>query len=150
MSHPITTEGVELHEPEVADRTYLKVFLALLIFTVLEYFYARFTQDHFLALLLGLTALAVTKAALVAIFFMHLKFEGGWVYLLLVPATLLAVALVLALYPDIASHPDQTRPAPTLARPQLHVTARISEQNAAIRTEDAAERSRSNRDRHLS
>ena len=96
--------------------------------------------------MLGLTALAVTKAALVAIFFMHLKFEGRWVYLLLVPATLLAVALVLAIYPDIASHPDQTRPAPTLAKPRLHVTARFSEQNTASRTEGADTDSRSNRE----
>ncbi len=119
-----------LHEVEVADRTYLKVFLALLIFTVLEFFYARFAQGHFTALVLGLMALAVTKAALVAMFFMHLKFEGRWVYLLLVPASLLATALVLALYPDIANHPNETGPR-VPAGPRLHVTAH-SDQSAAL------------------
>jgi cytochrome c oxidase subunit 4 len=88
--------------------TYLKVFVALLVFTVLEYLYAKVAQAHFVSLVLGLMALAVTKATLVAMFFMHLKFEGRWVYLLLVPAGLLAAGLVLALYPDMAR--SESRP----------------------------------------
>ena len=94
--------------------TYLRVFVALLVFTILEYVYAMLTQGHFLALVLGLVALAVAKATLVAMFFMHLKFEGRWVYLLLVPAGVLATALVLALVPDMAMPPrdEATLPAP--------------------------------------
>ena len=37
------------------------------------------------------------KAGLVGWFFMHLKFEGNWVYILIVPAFILATILVLAL-----------------------------------------------------
>jgi len=92
-------------EIESHNSTYLKVFLALLVFTVLEYGFALLVQGHFLALVLGLSALAITKATLVALFFMHLKFEGRWVYALLVPTGILAAALVLALYPDIGLHP---------------------------------------------
>ena len=46
--------------------------------------------------------LAGIKAGLVGWYFMHLKFEGKWVYLLIVPAIILATILVLALIPDQA------------------------------------------------
>ena len=42
------------------------------------------------------------KAGLVGWFFMHLKFEGNWVYIMIVPAFVLATILVLALMPDMA------------------------------------------------
>lgn len=92
-------QQVESHVP-----VYLKVFLALLIFTVLEYGYAMLVQDRFLTLVLGLAALAVGKASLVAIYFMHLKFEGRWVYALLIPTAFLATALLLAIYVDMGVH----------------------------------------------
>ncbi len=38
-------------------------------------------------------------------YFMHLKFEGKWVYALIVPAVILATILVLALCPDVAFKP---------------------------------------------
>lgn len=91
-------QHVESHAP------YMKVFFALLIFTVLEYFYAKLASGAGFslgALILGLMVLAVTKASLVGIYFMHLKFEGRWVYLMLVPASILALVLIFALYPDI-------------------------------------------------
>lgn len=98
-SHPSAAE-----HPTTA--TYRKVFLALLVFTVLEYAYAMWSQADFPRLVLGLSALAVAKASLVAMFFMHLKFEGRWVYLLLAPAGFLVAALLLALYPDLGLHPS--------------------------------------------
>ncbi len=95
-------------EIESHNSTYLKVFGTLLVFTVLEYGYAMLLQEHFLALVLGLMGLATAKATLVAMFFMHLKFEGRWVYIPLVPAGFLATALVLTLYPDIGLHAPDT------------------------------------------
>lgn len=53
-------------------------------------------------LILGLLILAVTKATLVGMFFMHLKFEGRWVFYMLVPAAILAMVFISALVPDIA------------------------------------------------
>ena len=44
---------------------------------------------------------AVIKASLVGWYFMHLKFEGKWVYFMLVPAGILAMILIFALIPDI-------------------------------------------------
>lgn len=89
-----------------AHAPYIKIFFALLFLTILEYFYAKIVAHHFFLLVLGLTAMALTKAALVALYFMHLKFEGNWVYLMIIPACVLAVMLVLALYPDIGMRPS--------------------------------------------
>lgn len=88
-------QHVESHAP------YLKVFFALLVLTLLEYGYASFLNLSFLTLVLGLMCMAVIKASLVAWYFMHLKFEGNWVYIMLVPAGILMLVVLFALYPDI-------------------------------------------------
>src|SRR5262245_18988998 len=90
---------VESHAP------YLKVWFFLLIFTLIEYFYARFFKDSFLILVFGLMLWASIKAAMVGWYFMHLKLEGRWVYGMLVPAAILAMVFIFALYPDMALHP---------------------------------------------
>ncbi len=89
-------QQIEAHAP------YMKVFWTLLVFTLLEYGYAMVAQGNFAILVIGLMVLAITKATLVGMFFMHLKFEGPWVYAFLVPAAFLAVTLVVMLIPDIA------------------------------------------------
>ena len=93
---PDQERHVESHAP------YLKVFGALLVLTILEYAYASFLHLEFLPLVAGLLAMALVKAALVGWYFMHLKFEGRWVYLLLIPPCLLAAVVVAGLTPDIA------------------------------------------------
>ena len=82
-------EVEEEHQTE-AHAPYLKVWLALLVFTLIEYFYASWFKHLFLILLLGLLLWAVIKAGLVGWYFMHLKFEGKWVYGLIIPAFVLA------------------------------------------------------------
>src|SRR5579883_395626 len=98
------SEIAEEHQQE-AHAPYLLVWLWLAILTGIEYFYAYGLASFFLILLGGLLVLAAIKAALVARYFMHLKFEGKWVYLLIVPAIVLATVLVLALIPDQAMRP---------------------------------------------
>jgi cytochrome c oxidase subunit 4 len=90
---------VESHAP------YLKVWFALLVFTLIEYEYAHIFRSAFLVLVLGLMFWAVIKASLVGWYFMHLKFEGLWVYYMLIPAGILAAVFIFALYPDMAMHP---------------------------------------------
>jgi cytochrome c oxidase subunit 4 len=46
-------------------------------------------------------AVACSKAMLVILFFMHVKYEASWKYVLTVPPGIMAVFLVLALVPDI-------------------------------------------------
>jgi cytochrome c oxidase subunit IV len=40
----------------------------------------------------------------VMLYFMHLKFEGKWKYVLLAPTMVLALAIIAALTPDIGLH----------------------------------------------
>ena len=74
--------------------------------TAVEYFYASIFKDFFLILLAGAVVLGGDQGRLVGWFFMHLKFEGNWVYILIVPAFVLATILVLALMPDMALKPE--------------------------------------------
>jgi len=99
------SEIAEEHAAE-AHAPYLKVWGALAFLTVVEYFYAYRFKEFFVVLLLGLLFWAVIKAGLVGWFFMHLKFEGNWVYFLIVPAFVLATILVMALLPDMAMQPE--------------------------------------------
>ena len=48
-------------------------------------------------------AVSCTKALLVVLFFMHVKYEANWKYVLTIPASLMAVFLVLALVPDVGA-----------------------------------------------
>src|SRR5271155_877004 len=97
----VTAEhAAESHAP------YLKVFGALAALTLVEYYYASIFKSHFLILLLGLLSLALVKAGMVGWYFMHLKFEGKWVYILIVPAMILATIIVLALSPDMVLKPE--------------------------------------------
>jgi cytochrome c oxidase subunit 4 len=83
-------------------RAYLRVFVALLLLTLAEYVYAKIFAGSSPALLIGgLMLMAVAKAGLVGLFFMHLLFEGRWKYLVLIPTTFLAVVTVAGLVPDI-------------------------------------------------
>ena len=91
------SEIAEEHRTE-AHAPYWRIWFALLVLTLIEYFYASWFKDVFLILLLGLLFWAVIKAGLVGWFFMHLKFEGNWVYIMIVPAFVLATILVLALH----------------------------------------------------
>ncbi len=112
------------HDQSGHIRTYWKVFTSLAIFTAIEYFYAQIFASSFAVLVLGLMTWAIIKAVLVGLYFMHLKYEGKWVYAMLVPAGVLACVLVLALTPDIAMQPvvdmnavdDDTEDAPSPSR----------------------------------
>ena len=97
------TRGEELHVESHAP--YLRVFAALAVFTAIEYFWAHIFKDAFATLVLGLLFWAVIKASMVGWYFMHLKFEGTWVYYMLVPAGILAIILTSALIPDVAMQP---------------------------------------------
>jgi cytochrome c oxidase subunit 4 len=83
-----------------SESDYMKIFFALAILTALELGCTLLPVAK-IAFILLLMILAVTKAGLVGAYFMHLKFEGLWKYVLLVPPALLAVVLIFALMPDV-------------------------------------------------
>jgi cytochrome c oxidase subunit 4 len=103
MADTNLTHEQEMHAESHAP--YLKVWAALAVFTAIEYFYAHIFKDTFTTLVVGLMFWAIIKASLVGWYFMHLKFEGKWVYAMLIPAGILACVLVFALIPDIGRQP---------------------------------------------
>lgn len=81
---------------------YVLIFGVLVVLTVVTVAVAfvRF-QNELVNLLLAMLVASI-KAACVALYFMHLKFEGKLIYLILVVPLILCVILVCALIPDIA------------------------------------------------
>jgi cytochrome c oxidase subunit 4 len=59
-------------------------------------------------------AIATAKALCVMMYFMHLKFERAWKYMLLAPTFILAAGLMVALIPDVGRHYY------TIDTPQVH------------------------------
>ena len=49
----------------------------------------------------GMMAVSCGKAMLVVMFFMHLKWEANWKYVLTIPAMMMSVFLVCMLIPDV-------------------------------------------------
>lgn len=107
--------------------TYFAVFVALCVFTGISVGCDLLHMNKIL--LAGLVlAVATCKALCVMMYFMHLKFERAWKYLLLAPTIILALALPLSLRPDIGETyyvPDvpQMRDYPEHEARQAHAGA---------------------------
>ena len=87
---------------------YYYIFFALVILTIVTVLVAfhRF-ESEVVNLLLALLVASI-KATLVAMFFMHLKFEGKLIYLIFFVPLVLCVLLIVALIPDILMNdPDK-------------------------------------------
>ena len=80
---------------------YFAIFGLLVVLTILTVAVAFIhIQSELLKVLVAL-AIASVKAAFVALFFMHLKFEGKLIYFIVGVPLVLTVILVAALIPDI-------------------------------------------------
>jgi len=75
--------------------------LALCVFTAISVVADLLHLSNHYALCVIVLAVAVAKALCVMMYFMHLKFERAWKYLLLAPTTIIALALPVSLRPDI-------------------------------------------------
>lgn len=82
---------------------YLSIFIALCVCTALSVIFDIVEITPALLVFLVL-AVAVAKALFVMTYFMHLKFEGRWKFVILAPTAILACGLMIALAPDIAMH----------------------------------------------
>jgi len=101
---PVSADVAEELEAE-SHAPYMRIWFILAVLTGVEWFYAYLFKDLFGLLVLGLVTLALVKACMVGWYFMHLKFEKKWVYILIVPACVMAVFLTLMLMPDMAMKP---------------------------------------------
>jgi len=84
-----------MEEQEHAHPRYILIFVILLLLTLAEVGYA-FLDLPKLMLAVGLIIMAVWKAALVAMYYMHLRYEPRRMWILAVSPIPLAILLVLA------------------------------------------------------
>lgn len=95
-------EGHAAHEQHGGVAKYIYVFLALCLLTGASFFtYSRYWPLGHHEAWAFMMAVSCTKAMLVILFFMHLKYEADWKYVLTIPASLMSLFLVLMLVPDI-------------------------------------------------
>jgi caa(3)-type oxidase subunit IV len=97
---------------------YIGVFWWLLALTILEVGVIFLPLAKFLIGVL-LVGFALSKAALVALYYMHLKFERRTLGLIAITPLVLCVLLVFALLPDHSSTPHTTA-APAQAPAASH------------------------------
>ena len=106
MSHAATTHEHAGHDDHGGIAKYVYVFFALCVLTTMSFFtYSRFWPWHDFPAVgrMFMTAVSCTKAMLVILFFMHVKYEANWKYVLTIPASIMSVFLCLALVPDIGA-----------------------------------------------
>ena len=88
---------------EHAEPNYWMVWLSLAVLTVVELLVAQ-VQGARAFVVFSLCALALVKAALVAAYFMHLKFEKYALILVVASPLLLSAILYIGLVPDAITH----------------------------------------------
>jgi caa(3)-type oxidase subunit IV len=92
------------HHAETNAKIYLVIFAALAVFTAISFLVNDAERHHIVGVYTGfalILGVAICKAVLVAMFFMHLKFDWGRLYFVIVPVLLLATMMVIVLLPDI-------------------------------------------------
>ena len=80
---------------------YVGIFVLLCVLTVVTVAVAFVHIEREIVKVLVALTIASIKGAAVALFFMHLKFEGKLIYLILLVPVFLAIVLVISLIPDI-------------------------------------------------
>lgn len=97
----------EKHVEQSHSSTFLKVFVALCVLTLISIVIA--TVNIFPSQTvqwIAFLGVAVVKAALVVAYFMHLRWEKYWKYFLTLPALILGFLLAASLVPDIGWRSD--------------------------------------------
>ncbi len=92
------------HDHDVGIAKYVYVFIALCVLTTASFFtYSSYWPFHAQPKIgwAFMMAVSCTKAMLVILFFMHVKYEANWKYVLTIPAAFMSLFLLLALVPDI-------------------------------------------------
>ena len=83
--------------------TYMAVFGGLVVLTIISFWIGNSSLKDTMptSAWAGMMAVSCGKAMLVILFFMHLKWEANWKYVLTIPAGMMSVFLVCMLIPDI-------------------------------------------------
>jgi cytochrome c oxidase subunit 4 len=84
-----------------APAPYYKVLVWLTVLTVAEIGWAMVFEDSARGILIsGLAAMAAVKAALVGLYYMHLKYEGSMIWIAILFPLLLVVVMICGFLPD--------------------------------------------------
>src|SRR4051794_1268870 len=97
---PEEAHGVTLPTPH-HQINYFLIFYGLVILTVVTVLVAFWRAPNELVNVCLALFIATIKATFVCRYFMHLKFEGKLIYLILFIPVFLAIVLIFALVPDI-------------------------------------------------
>src|SRR5436309_854764 len=98
----------DTHEPAAHAgpdfRLYLIIFAALSVFTLLSFVVNWAERVFGFGAQTGATiimGIAIIKATLVAMIFMHLKWDWSRLYFLIIPAFILGIMMMFVLMPDV-------------------------------------------------
>lgn len=114
---------------------YITVFIALCVltsFSFLTYFDFWRSNVSVGVSRVFMMAVSCTKALLVIMFFMHLKWEGNWKWVLTIPASIMSIFLMAMLIPDVGlrmRNASEHRLIHAAERPE--VTAALLDDHAA-------------------
>jgi cytochrome c oxidase subunit 4 len=114
----------DTHQGHGGLGVYMMVFVSLCILTLLSFLVgnsAVLREKAPQVMWAAMMAVSCAKAMLVMLFFMHLKWEANWKYVLTVPASMMSLFLVLMLVPDVGRRTRNYSDERWLhsARPQL-------------------------------
>src|SRR4051812_18626235 len=86
------------HQPGPSFQTYMFVFYALCVFTALSFVFNTLANAGTITHMTSATLIvlvAIVKATCVAAIFMHLKFDWGKLYCIVIPVAILAVMMII-------------------------------------------------------
>jgi cytochrome c oxidase subunit 4 len=103
MSHPASHSVHDQEHSHGSFALYMAVFGGLIVLTCVSYWLGNSSIKVTMpaSAWAGMMAVSCGKALLVVLFFMHLKWEANWKYVLTVPAMMMSVFLVCMLIPDV-------------------------------------------------
>jgi cytochrome c oxidase subunit 4 len=118
-----THHGGAHHGPNF--QAYMVVALALSGFTVISFVCNYMVRTGSMSAVMAfviILGVAVVKATLVGMYFMHLKYEWAKLYFMIIPAFILGTMMMVVLCPDIvvAWHHDAYDVAPPAAEAGTH------------------------------
>ncbi len=97
-------------EQEHHDPPYYKILGVLTALTAVELFWPVWFPQAPIMLILGLSVMAGAKALLVAMYYMHLKFESKVLWFVMAFPVILAIIMVAGFLPDAVGYHDVLRP----------------------------------------
>jgi len=111
------------HESHGGNGLYISVFVALCVLTMFSFLTYFDVWNNSVPKPISqafMLAVACAKAMLVITFFMHLKWEGSWKWVLTAPMLVMSALLIFALVPDVGlrmRHASQDRMIYAAERP---------------------------------